>query len=180
MVKKYSVPWCFTNHAGHEKDHFFQFPEDEQQMKTLLRFLNRSDAQEFKQVLVCAKHFSDNVINKNEKRFWFIKKLKHVPLIASSSQMFLIGFLRQSSAKTSKGKNISGRSSGRTQEIEYHHKFGWYQWKANEVFGWRFFSRKKNIYRSYHTAFPYWRTFFVDWSPHVEIYCKGIMMSLPT
>ena len=40
----YSVPWCFTNHAGHEKGAFFPFPEDEQQRKTLLRFLNRSGA----------------------------------------------------------------------------------------------------------------------------------------
>ena len=44
MVNNYSVPWCFTNHAGHEKGAFFPFPEDEQQRKTLLRFLNRSDA----------------------------------------------------------------------------------------------------------------------------------------
>ena len=113
MVKKYSVPWCFTNHAGHEKEHFFQFPEYEQQKKTLLRFLNRSDAQEFKQVSVCAIHFSDNVINKNEKRFWFIKKLKHVPLIASSSQMFLIGFLRQS------------KFSENLQRQEYFRKINW-------------------------------------------------------
>ena len=44
MVNNYSVPWCFTNHAGHEKGAFFPFPEDEQQRKTLLGFLNRSDA----------------------------------------------------------------------------------------------------------------------------------------
>ena len=56
----------------------FPFPEDEQQRKTLLRFLNRSDAQEF-------IHFSEHVINKNEKLFLLIKKLKHVPLIASPS-----------------------------------------------------------------------------------------------
>ena len=80
---------------------FFQFP-DEQQRKTLLGFLNRSDAQEFKHVLVCAIHFSDHVINKNEKRFLLIKKLKHVPLIASPSQMFLmVSRDNQSSAKTS-------------------------------------------------------------------------------
>ena len=103
---------------------FFQFPDDEQQRKTLLRFLNRSDAQKFKLVLVCSLHFSNYVINKNEKRFWFIKKLKHVPLNASPSQMFLMGSRDNSSAKTSKGKNISGRSAGRIQEIEYHHKFG--------------------------------------------------------
>ena len=36
---------------------FFQFPDDEQQRKTLLRFLNCSDAQEFKHVLVCAYTF---------------------------------------------------------------------------------------------------------------------------
>ena len=40
----------FTNLAGHEKEHFFLLPEDEQQRKTLLGFLNRSDAQDFKQV----------------------------------------------------------------------------------------------------------------------------------
>ena len=58
--------------------------------------------------------------------------------------MFLMGSRdNQSSAKTSKGKNISGRSAGKIQEIEYHHKFGWYQWKANEVFGWRFLSWKR-------------------------------------
>ena len=62
----------------------FPFPEDDQQRKTLLRFLNRSDAQEFEHVLVCAIHFS-NVINKNEKLFLLIKKLKHVQLIASPS-----------------------------------------------------------------------------------------------
>ena len=44
---------------------FFQFPDDEQRRYTLLRFLNRSDAQEFKHVLICALHFSDHVINKN-------------------------------------------------------------------------------------------------------------------
>ena len=101
------------------------------------------------------------MINKNEKRFWFIKKIKHVPLIASPSLMFLmVSRDNQSSEKISKGKNISGRSAGRIQEIEYHHKFGWYQWKANEVFGWRFLCWKNNFYRSYHAAFPYWRTFF--------------------
>ena len=31
----------------------FEFPDDEQQRKTLLRFLNCSDAQEFKHVLFC-------------------------------------------------------------------------------------------------------------------------------
>ena len=97
---------------------FFQFPDDEQQRKTLLGFLNCSDAQEFKHVLVCAIHFSEHVINKNEKRFWLFKKLKHVPLIASPSQMFLmVSRDNQSSAKTSKDKNISGRSAGRIQEI---------------------------------------------------------------
>ena len=39
-------------------------------------------------VLVYAIHFSDQVINKNEKRFWFINKLKHVPLIASPIKCF--------------------------------------------------------------------------------------------
>ena len=34
MVNKYSVLWCFTNHAGHEKELFFQFPEDEQRRNT--------------------------------------------------------------------------------------------------------------------------------------------------
>ena len=33
------------------KGAFFQFPDDEHQRNTLLRFLNRSDAQEFKHVL---------------------------------------------------------------------------------------------------------------------------------
>ena len=57
MVNKYSVPRCFTNQTGHEKGTLFEFPEDEQQRKTWLRFLNWSDAQEFKHVLLCPKPF---------------------------------------------------------------------------------------------------------------------------
>ena len=114
MVNKYNVPWCFTNHAGHEKEHFFfKFPDDEQRRNTLLRFLNRSDAQEFKHVLIFALHFSDHVINKNEKRFWFTEKLKHDPLIASPSQMFLKGFYRQS------------KFSENLQRQEYFRKISW-------------------------------------------------------
>ena len=26
MVNKYSVPWCFANHAGHDKGAFFSIP----------------------------------------------------------------------------------------------------------------------------------------------------------
>ena len=40
---------------------FFQFPDDEQRRNPLLRFPNRSDAQEFKHVLICALHFSNYV-----------------------------------------------------------------------------------------------------------------------
>ena len=50
MVNNYSVSPMLHKPAGHEKGAFFPFPEDEQQRKTLLRYLNRSDAQEFKQV----------------------------------------------------------------------------------------------------------------------------------
>ena len=85
----------------------------------------------------------------------------------------------QSSAKTSKGKNISGRSAGRIQEIEYHHKFGLYQWKANEVFGWRFLSWKR-IFTEATTQHSRTDARFFRWlKPHVEIYYKGIMMLLP-
>ena len=118
------------------------------------------------------------MINKNEKRFWFFKKLNHVPLIASPSQMFLMGSRdNQSSVKPSKGKNISGRSAGRIHEIEYHHKFGWYQWKSNEVFGWRFLSWNFFLKKLPRSIPVLTHVFSVDWSPHMEIYYKGIMMS---
>ena len=78
--------------------------------KSAFRFLNRSNAQEFKHVLVCTKHFSDHAIKKNEKQFWLIKKIKHVPFIASPSQM-LVG--RQS------------KFSENLQRQEYFRKISW-------------------------------------------------------
>ena len=93
IVNKYSDAQCFTNHAGHEKEHFLNSLKMSSRGRLGLdSYLNSSDAQKFKHVLVSAKHFSNHVNNKNKKRFWFIKKFKHVPTIASPSQMFLMGF----------------------------------------------------------------------------------------
>ena len=129
------------------KEHFFQFPEDEQHRKTLLRFLNRSDAQEFKLVLVCAKHFSDHVINKNEKRLWFIKTLKHVPWIASPSQMFWRGSRDKVQRKPPMARIFQEDQLEAFKKLDsITIKFGWYQWNANEVFRWRFFSEKKKTF----------------------------------
>lgn len=86
MVNKCSVPGCFSNHAGHEKEAVFELPEDEQQRKLWLRFINCSDVKELKHVFVCAKHFSDDVIKRNEKRCRLIKQLKPVPTIIPPSQ----------------------------------------------------------------------------------------------
>ena len=157
---------------------FFQFPDDEQQRKTFLRFLNCSDAQEFKHVLVCAMHFSEHVINKNEKRFLLIKKFKHVPLIASPSKCFWWGsWDNQSTVKISTKARIfkedqleEFKKSNTITSLDYINE------KQMKSLGEGSFL-EKNFNRSYHAAFPYWRTFFfVDWSPHVEIYYKGIMM----
>ena len=71
MRRKWSANTAFldaSNHAGHEKELFFNFVKMSSG-GTLLRFPYRSDAQEFKHVLVCAIHFSKHVINKNEERF---------------------------------------------------------------------------------------------------------------
>ena len=38
---------------------------------------------------------------------------------------------------------------------------------------------KKNIYRSFHAEFPKWLTFFVEWSPHVEIIIKELWCHCP-
>ena len=48
MRRKWSTTTAFPDASqtmpDTRKEHFFPFPEDEQQRKTLLRFLNRSDA----------------------------------------------------------------------------------------------------------------------------------------
>ena len=86
MVNKCSVPGCFSNHAGHEKETVFPLPEDGQQRNLWLRFINLSDVEEFKHIFVCAKHFSEDVIKKNEKRCRLIKQLNPVPTIVPPRQ----------------------------------------------------------------------------------------------
>ena len=86
MVNKCSIPGCFSNHAGHKKETVFELPEDEQQRNLWLRFINRSDVEEFKHIFVCAKHFSEDVIKKNEKRCRLIKQLNSVPTIVPPRQ----------------------------------------------------------------------------------------------
>ena len=86
MVNKCSVPGCFSNHAGHEKETVFALPEDGQQRNLWLRFITRSDVEEFKHIFVCAKHFSEDVIKKNEKRCRLIKQLNPVPTIVPPRQ----------------------------------------------------------------------------------------------
>ena len=87
MVNKCSVPGCTTNHAGKEKGPVFELPEDEEQRKIWLRFINEKDVENLKHIFVCWKHFSDDVMNKNEKRCRLIKSLKPVPTIVPSCQV---------------------------------------------------------------------------------------------
>ena len=135
--------------------------------RLLLRFLNRSDAQEFKHVLICIKRFSEHVINRNENQFWFIKKLKHfIPVVIAEALMWTEALMLKFIIKElwccplhllkrfwlDSRDNVQRKppkarifQEDKLDEFEKPDiitiKFGWYQRKANEVFGWRFIYR---------------------------------------
>ena len=83
MVNKCSVYGCLTNHDGHEQGTVFGLKsvEDPGQRDQWLRFCNRSDLKPDGSVFICAKHFDEKFMRRNDKQPRLIKKLLPVPTI---------------------------------------------------------------------------------------------------
>lgn len=86
MVNKCSVIGCFTNYAGYDRGTVFKLPEDIQQRKQWIKFLNRQDHEVLKHVFICYKHFADNLIENTPKRVKLLHKLRPVPTKIPESQ----------------------------------------------------------------------------------------------
>ena len=86
MVFKCSVVGCFTNYAGYDKGTVFRLPDDTEQRKKWIRFLNRSDHDSLKMIKICYKHFEEKALHKTPTRVQLNSKMKPVPTIIPSTQ----------------------------------------------------------------------------------------------
>ena len=80
MGFKCSVIGCFTNYKGYDKGTVFLLPSgDKDQRLKWLKFLNRNDAENLKNVYICQKHFDENVLIKTPTRVKLNNEVKPVP-----------------------------------------------------------------------------------------------------
>ena len=86
MVNKCSVPGCKTNHVGGDKETVFELPDDEEQRNIWISFLNSDSLTSYKHIFICYKHFAENFVRKNDKRYRLVRILKPSPTILPSSQ----------------------------------------------------------------------------------------------
>lgn len=86
MVNKCSIVGCYTNYVGYEKGTVFPLPEDEEQKTKWIKFLNRKDSTELKNIFICYKHFAEDVTVKTPTRIKLKSTLKPVPTIVPDSQ----------------------------------------------------------------------------------------------
>ena len=64
----------------------FLLPEDEEQKTIWFKFLNRKDSIYLKNMLICYKHFAEDVTVKTPTRVKLKSTLKPVPIIVPDSQ----------------------------------------------------------------------------------------------
>ena len=79
MVNKCSVYGCLTNHDGHEQGAVFGLKsvEDPGQRDQWLRFCNRSDLKPDGSVFICAKHFDEKFMRRNDKQHISVRKVSN-------------------------------------------------------------------------------------------------------
>ena len=87
MVNKCSVPGCKTNHVGGEKGTVFELPDNEEQKKKWIDFLNSDSSASYKHIFICYKHFADHFVKKNDQRYRLVKCLQPFPTILPNSQL---------------------------------------------------------------------------------------------
>lgn len=86
MVNKCSIVGCYTNYAGHDKGTVFPLPQDSDQRRIWIKFLNRADHESLKKIFICYKHFAEDVLFKTKTRVKLISELKPVPTVIPHCQ----------------------------------------------------------------------------------------------
>ena len=87
MVNKFSVFGCSTNYSGYDTGTVFPLPKAEDQKKQSLEFLHPPDTTTLKNIFICYKHFTSDVIVKTPKRLKLLHEMKPVPTIIPESQI---------------------------------------------------------------------------------------------
>ena len=126
---------------------------------------------------------SKHVINKNEK-LW--SRVAYQEFKTCSTDRFTFSNVSEGILEITKVQRPLKVSIFQEDQLEAFKKpdsitikFGWYHWKATEVIGWRFFSRKRTFIEATMRNFRRDSLFFVDWSPHVEIIIKELWCHCP-
>ena len=76
---------CSTNYSSHDTGTVFPLPKAKDQWKQWLKFLHRPDVTALKNIFICYKHFTSDVIVKTPKRLKFLHEMKPVPTIIPES-----------------------------------------------------------------------------------------------
>ena len=84
--KKCSVVGCSPNYSGYDTGTVFPLPTAEDQRKQWLIFLHQPDATTLKNLFICYKHFTSDVIAKTPNRLKLLHEMKPVPTIIPESQ----------------------------------------------------------------------------------------------
>jgi len=85
MVNKCRVLGCTTNYQGHESAAVFKLPKNEEVKQRWIKFLNRKDVHELKNVFVCEKHFEEKYLKRNDDRVRLINSLFPVPTLCTGT-----------------------------------------------------------------------------------------------
>ena len=69
MPDKCCIIGCKTNYIDGPKNSVFYFPQDEELKKKWIRFVNRKKWTSTKHSVICAEHFSDDLIISHKKKY---------------------------------------------------------------------------------------------------------------
>ena len=121
MVNKCSIVGCCTNYDNYDKGTVFPLPEDEEQRKKWIRFLNRKDPElqkTRKQLIknpqncfICYKHFADNVLIITPTRVTLNPKMNPVTTIVYT--------------RFSKNCELRSKQSGDSSIYKHSKQLGW-------------------------------------------------------
>ena len=85
MVNKCRVQGCKSNYQGHASAAVFKIPEDTELKQRWIKFLDRKDIHELKNVFVCEKHFAEKYLRRNNNRVRLINSLLPVPTLRTGT-----------------------------------------------------------------------------------------------
>ena len=127
MVNKCSIVGCFTSYAGYDKGTVFPLPQDSEQRKKWIDFLNRKDHALMKNIFICQKYFETNILYKTPTRVKLISKLKSVPTIVPDSQKTvnlppaaIMETIKTPIEKATHRKKFPRRSTGKIQDEGFY------------------------------------------------------------